>query len=81
MLDETGQRLFEQQLIARCVGSLLDQTYPRDLYRVVVIADNCSDETAARAAAAGASTPENPMISTTATTVALINARVISATW
>jgi 1,2-diacylglycerol 3-beta-glucosyltransferase len=44
----------EEQLIARCVGSLFDQTYPRDLYRVVVIADNCSDETAARAAAAGA---------------------------
>jgi 1,2-diacylglycerol 3-beta-glucosyltransferase len=44
----------EQQLIARCVSSLLDQTYPRDLYRVVVIADNCTDETADRAAAAGA---------------------------
>ncbi|HEV2028850.1 MAG TPA: WecB/TagA/CpsF family glycosyltransferase [Candidatus Dormibacteraeota bacterium] len=44
----------EEQLIARCVSSLLDQTYPRDQYRVVVIADNCSDETADRAAAAGA---------------------------
>ena len=44
----------EEQLIARCVRSLLDQTYPRDLYRVFVIADNCSDETADRAAAAGA---------------------------
>jgi 1,2-diacylglycerol 3-beta-glucosyltransferase len=44
----------EEQLIARCVSSLLDQTYPRDLYRVVVIADNCSDETAHHAAAAGA---------------------------
>lgn len=44
----------EEQLIARCVSSLLEQTYPRDLYRVIVIADNCSDETADRAAAAGA---------------------------
>jgi exopolysaccharide biosynthesis WecB/TagA/CpsF family protein len=44
----------EELLIARCVGSLLDQTYPRDLYQVVVIADNCSDDTAARAAASGA---------------------------
>jgi len=44
----------EEQLIARCVASLLDQSYPADRYEVVVIADNCADETAARAAAAGA---------------------------
>jgi len=44
----------EEQLIARCVSSLLDQTYPSDLFRVVVIADNCTDQTAGRAAAAGA---------------------------
>ncbi len=44
----------EEQLIARCVGSLLDQSYPRDRYDIVVIADNCVDETAARARASGA---------------------------
>jgi 1,2-diacylglycerol 3-beta-glucosyltransferase len=44
----------ESALIARCVRSLRDQTYPQDRYRVVVIADNCTDDTAARAAAAGA---------------------------
>ncbi len=44
----------EEQLIARCVGSLLAQSYPNELYRISVIADNCSDQTAARAAAAGA---------------------------
>jgi hypothetical protein len=44
----------EELLVARCVESLLAQTYPRELYDVVVIADNCTDETAARAAAAGA---------------------------
>ncbi len=44
----------EQQLVGRCVGSLLGQDYPSDLLRVVVIADNCSDATAEVAAAAGA---------------------------
>jgi exopolysaccharide biosynthesis WecB/TagA/CpsF family protein len=44
----------EEQLIARCVGSLLDQSYPRSLYRLIVIADNCSDATATNAAGAGA---------------------------
>jgi hypothetical protein len=44
----------ESALIARCVRSLRDQDYPRSLYRVVVIADNCTDDTAARAAGAGA---------------------------
>jgi len=44
----------EEQLVARCVTSLLAQSYPRALYRVVVIADNCSDGTASIAAAAGA---------------------------
>lgn len=44
----------ESALIARCVGSLRDQAYPAALYRVVVIADNCTDDTAARAGAAGA---------------------------
>lgn len=44
----------EERLVARCVGSLLGQTYPSDLYRIVVIADNCTDRTAAIAVEAGA---------------------------
>ncbi|HKC19069.1 MAG TPA: glycosyltransferase family 2 protein, partial [Candidatus Dormibacteraeota bacterium] len=44
----------EEQLVARCVRSLINQTYPRALYRVVVVADNCADGTASAAAAAGA---------------------------
>jgi exopolysaccharide biosynthesis WecB/TagA/CpsF family protein len=44
----------EELLIGRCVGSLLAQSYPRALYQVKVIADNCSDRTALNAAAAGA---------------------------
>ncbi len=44
----------EELLIGRTVKSLLAQSYPRDLFRIVVIADNCRDDTAAVAAAAGA---------------------------
>jgi 1,2-diacylglycerol 3-beta-glucosyltransferase len=44
----------ESALVARCVRSLLRQTYPQDLYEVMVIADNCTDDTAAIAARAGA---------------------------
>lgn len=44
----------EAEMIGRCVRSLLSQRYPRDRYRVVVVADNCVDETAAIAAGAGA---------------------------
>jgi hypothetical protein len=44
----------ERLLVRRCVRSLLDQEYPADRRRVVVIADNCSDETAAIARAEGA---------------------------
>jgi cellulose synthase/poly-beta-1,6-N-acetylglucosamine synthase-like glycosyltransferase len=44
----------EQELIARCVHSLAHQTYPRERYEIVVIADNCTDETATVAASAGA---------------------------
>jgi cellulose synthase/poly-beta-1,6-N-acetylglucosamine synthase-like glycosyltransferase len=44
----------EEALVGRCVTTLRDQSYPVDLLDVVVIADNCTDETAARAAAAGA---------------------------
>src|SRR5271167_1689501 len=42
----------EELLIGRTVKSLLAQSYPRDLFRIVVIADNCRDDTAAVAAAA-----------------------------
>jgi 1,2-diacylglycerol 3-beta-glucosyltransferase len=45
----------EALLVGRCIGSLRAQTYPSELYDVVVIADNCTDDTAAVAAAAGAS--------------------------
>lgn len=44
----------EEACIARTVRSLLAADYPRELRRVIVVADNCADETASRAAAAGA---------------------------
>jgi cellulose synthase/poly-beta-1,6-N-acetylglucosamine synthase-like glycosyltransferase len=44
----------EAQLIARCIRSLDTQTYPRDRYDIVVIADNCTDDTALKAERAGA---------------------------
>lgn len=44
----------EEQLIARCVRALANQTYPAHLRRVVVVADNCSDATASVAAQSGA---------------------------
>jgi 1,2-diacylglycerol 3-beta-glucosyltransferase len=44
----------EAELIARCVSSLRAQTYPSALYEVVVVADNCTDDTAAIAAGEGA---------------------------
>jgi cellulose synthase/poly-beta-1,6-N-acetylglucosamine synthase-like glycosyltransferase len=44
----------ESLLISRCVTSLLSQDYPRDLLSVVVLADNCSDDTAEQASTAGA---------------------------
>jgi cellulose synthase/poly-beta-1,6-N-acetylglucosamine synthase-like glycosyltransferase len=40
--------------IAATVGSLRAMDYPADLFQIVVVADNCSDQTAARAAEAGA---------------------------
>lgn len=48
----------EAALISRSVDSLLHQDYPRELFEVVVIADNCSDETSARALARGATVME-----------------------
>jgi len=44
----------EQELVARCIASLLEQDYQRALYRLIVVADNCTDRTAAIAADAGA---------------------------
>ncbi|TMC09487.1 MAG: glycosyltransferase [Chloroflexi bacterium] len=44
----------EEELIARCVESLLAQDYSPSRFRVVVIADNCSDRTAAVAGGVGA---------------------------
>jgi 1,2-diacylglycerol 3-beta-glucosyltransferase len=44
----------EEAGVARTVASLLAVDYPRALLRVTVVADNCRDATAARAAAAGA---------------------------
>lgn len=44
----------EELLVGRCVRSLREQTYPAELLRIVVVADNCTDATAAIAAEAGA---------------------------
>lgn len=44
----------EEAGITATVASLLALDYPRDRFRVVVVADNCTDATAARARAAGA---------------------------
>src|SRR6476469_4888852 len=44
----------EEETIARCVETFAQQTYPRKRFQVVVVADNCSDDTAAVAARAGA---------------------------
>lgn len=44
----------EELGVAATVQSLLALDYPKDLYRVIVVADNCTDATARVAAAAGA---------------------------
>jgi 1,2-diacylglycerol 3-beta-glucosyltransferase len=44
--------------IGGTIESLLAVDYPRDLFEVVVVADNCSDDTAAKARAAGATVIE-----------------------
>jgi glycosyltransferase involved in cell wall biosynthesis len=48
----------EAPSVGACVRSLLGQTYPRSLLRVVVIADNCADATAAVGLDAGAAIME-----------------------
>lgn len=48
----------EEELVGRCVRSLVAQRYPAACRRVVVIADNCADRTAAVARAAGAEVVE-----------------------
>jgi exopolysaccharide biosynthesis WecB/TagA/CpsF family protein len=55
----------EAELISRSVASMLAQDYPRELFEVVVIADNCADQTASRARDHGArvverSDPDRP---------------------
>ena len=44
----------EERGIARTVDNLLGLDWPRDRFRALVVADNCRDATAARAAEAGA---------------------------
>ncbi len=44
----------ESLLIADTVADVLKQRYPRDRFGLVVIADNCSDDTAEKAGAGGA---------------------------
>jgi len=44
----------EQRVIAGVVRALREQDYPPDLVRVFVVADNCTDDTAAAATSAGA---------------------------
>lgn len=44
----------EEQSIAHCVASMRAQTYPAERFSTVVVADNCTDDTARVAADAGA---------------------------
>ena len=44
----------EEAGIAATVSNLKAVDYPKDRFSIIVVADNCSDETAARAEAAGA---------------------------
>lgn len=48
----------EERLIGPTVASLVAQEYPADRFAVHVVADNCSDATAARATATGAEVHE-----------------------
>jgi cellulose synthase/poly-beta-1,6-N-acetylglucosamine synthase-like glycosyltransferase len=48
----------EENVIAKTVSQLLEQSYPRELFRVFVVADFCTDETTHRAGKAGATVLE-----------------------
>lgn len=48
----------EEKVIKNLIDSLNRQNYPKDRYEIFVIADNCTDQTAAVASAAGASVYE-----------------------
>ena len=48
----------EQLVIKNCIESIFAQNYPRELIKVCVCADNCTDETAESARAAGATVYE-----------------------
>jgi cellulose synthase/poly-beta-1,6-N-acetylglucosamine synthase-like glycosyltransferase len=43
----------EAEVLPRCLRSLQRQRYPKDRFHIVVIADNCTDDTAQRAADLG----------------------------
>lgn len=44
----------EEQVVGNLIESLMNQTYPKELYDIYVIADNCTDNTAKIAKEAGA---------------------------
>ena len=44
----------EQAVITQLIESIRNQTYPSHLVKIFVVADNCTDDTAAKARAAGA---------------------------
>lgn len=44
----------EREVIAQLIASIKKQKYPQELVDIFVVADNCTDDTAARARAAGA---------------------------
>jgi Glycosyltransferases, probably involved in cell wall biogenesis len=48
----------EEKVISNCIDSLLSQNYPKELIRVFVCADNCTDRTAEIAKTAGATVYE-----------------------
>ena len=73
----------EEQLIGACVRSLLAQRYPADHFDVFVIADNCTDDTAGRARAAGASCLEraDPVLPGKPRAIAWALAQVAPSDW
>ncbi len=48
----------EENVIGKLVQSILEQDYPKELFQVFVVADNCSDKTALTAKKAGATVYE-----------------------